>query len=91
MARLDPLPITVRDLRRHLKQEQHQFWPNIGISQSGGSRYETEDREMPKVVRAVLWLAYGEIIEELAVKAQEDAATGAEVREAPAGSEAVSS
>jgi hypothetical protein len=37
---------------------QAQFWEPLGVTQSGGSRYET-DRPMPKTVRMLLALKTG--------------------------------
>ena len=39
-----------REIRRRLGLNQEQFWTQIGVTQSGGSRYES-GREMPKPVR----------------------------------------
>ena len=36
-----------REIRRRLRLNQHQFWSRIGVTQSGGSRYES-GRRMPK-------------------------------------------
>lgn len=47
----------VRALRRRLKLNQDEFWTRIGITQSGGSRYES-GRRMPKPVLNLLKLAY---------------------------------
>lgn len=47
-----------RSVRQHLGMNQHEFWSRIGVTQSGGSRYES-GRRMPKPVKALLTLAYG--------------------------------
>ena len=39
-----------REIRRRLGLNQEQFWTQIGVTQSGGSRYES-GREMPRPVR----------------------------------------
>ncbi len=36
-----------RDIRRRLHMNQQEFWSRIGVTQSGGSRYES-GRTMPK-------------------------------------------
>jgi predicted transcriptional regulator len=46
-----------RDLRRKLGINQMDFWSQIGVTQSGGSRYES-GRAMPKPVRELLRLVY---------------------------------
>ncbi|TYC52712.1 XRE family transcriptional regulator [Zoogloea oleivorans] len=46
------------DLRRHLFLTQAEFWSKIGITQSGGSRYE-RGREMAPQLQYLLHLAYG--------------------------------
>jgi len=46
-----------RDLRKKLGLNQIEFWSEIGVTQSGGSRYES-GRSMPKPVRELLRLVY---------------------------------
>lgn len=46
-----------RDLRKKLGVNQFDFWSKIGVTQSGGSRYES-GRAMPKPVRELLRLVY---------------------------------
>ena len=48
-----------RELRRKLGLNQQQFWSRIGVTQSGGSRYES-GRNMPKPVRELLRLVHVE-------------------------------
>ncbi len=45
------------DIRRRLGLNQQQFWPMIGVTQSGGSRYES-GRRMPKPVRELLRIVH---------------------------------
>lgn len=45
-------------LRRSLKLNQIEFWARVGITQSGGSRYES-GRTMPQQVAWALHLSYG--------------------------------
>ncbi len=51
-----------REIRRRLGMNQEQFWTQIGVTQSGGSRYES-GRTMPKPVRELLRLVHIEGIE----------------------------
>ncbi len=50
------------EIRRRLRLNQHEFWSRIGVTQSGGSRYES-GRRMPKPVRELLRLVHIEGIE----------------------------
>jgi transcriptional regulator with XRE-family HTH domain len=56
-----------REIRRRLGLNQEQFWTQIGVTQSGGSRYES-GREMPKPVRELLRLVHVEQIDLSQVK-----------------------
>lgn len=56
-----------REIRRRLGLNQEQFWTQIGVTQSGGSRYES-GREMPKPVRELLRLVHVEQIDLTQVK-----------------------
>ena len=60
----------VCDLRRRLGLNQHKFWTPIGVTQSGGSRYES-GRNMPKPVRELVRLAYVEQIDIKAIKGED--------------------
>jgi predicted transcriptional regulator len=42
-----------REIRHRLGMNQQEFWGRIGVTQSGGSRYES-GRNMPKPVRELL-------------------------------------
>jgi len=44
--------------RTALGINQSQFWQQVFVTQSGGSRYENE-RNVPRFVRALLVIAYG--------------------------------
>jgi len=46
-----------REIRRRLGLNQQQFWTPLGVTQSGGSRYES-GRSMPKPVRELLRLVH---------------------------------
>ena len=56
-----------REIRRRLGMNQEQFWTQIGVTQSGGSRYES-GREMPKPVRELLRLVHVEQVDLSQVK-----------------------
>lgn len=49
---------SARDLRRRLDLNQGEFWGRVGVTQSGGSRYEGGRNTPPQVLWA-LHLAYG--------------------------------
>lgn len=51
-----------REIRRRLGMNQYQFWTKIGVTQSGGSRYES-GRSMPKPVVELLRLVHVERID----------------------------
>ena len=51
-----------RQIRRRLHLNQQDFWARIGVTQSGGSRYES-GRRMPKPVRELLRLVHIEGLE----------------------------
>ena len=51
-----------RQIRNRLSMNQQEFWARIGVTQSGGSRYES-GRKMPKPVRELLRLVHIEGIE----------------------------
>lgn len=47
----------IRATRERLKLSQQAFWSRIGITQSGGSRYES-GRRIPKTVQSLIDLVY---------------------------------
>ena len=47
----------IREIRKKLGLNQSEFWSKIGVTQSGGSRYES-GRNMPKPVRELLRLVH---------------------------------
>src|SRR5260221_8097139 len=51
-----------REIRLRLNLNQQEFWGKIGVTQSGGSRYES-GRDMPKPVRELLRLVHVENID----------------------------
>jgi len=54
--------LDVREIRRKLGLNQSQFWSKIGVTQSGGSRYES-GRNIPRPVQALLRLVHVEQID----------------------------
>ncbi len=59
--------IDVREIRRKLGLNQSQFWSKIGVTQSGGSRYES-GRNIPRPVQALLRLVHIEQVDITKVK-----------------------
>ncbi|MCL2525336.1 MAG: transcriptional regulator [Betaproteobacteria bacterium] len=62
--------IEAREIRRKLGLNQQQFWSPLGVTQSGGSRYES-GRNMPKPVRELLRLVHVEQIDIKAIKCED--------------------
>jgi transcriptional regulator with XRE-family HTH domain len=54
--------IDVRETRRKLGMNQSEFWSQLGVTQSGGSRYES-GRNIPRPVQALLRLVHLEQID----------------------------
>jgi transcriptional regulator with XRE-family HTH domain len=54
--------LSTRELRKKLGLNQSKFWSGIGVTQSGGSRYEN-GRRIPRPVRMLLNLVYVERID----------------------------
>lgn len=61
MRMLD-IVLNPREIRQRLGLNQHEFWTPIGVTQSGGSRYES-GRSMPRPVRELLRLVHVEQID----------------------------
>ncbi|MBI0410038.1 MAG: transcriptional regulator [Nitrosospira sp.] len=51
-----------REIRRKLGLNQNDFWSKVGVTQSGGSRYES-GRRMPRPVRELVRLVHIEQID----------------------------
>lgn len=62
--------INPREIRRKLGLNQQEFWTQIGVTQSGGSRYES-GRNMPKPVRELLRLVHVEQLDLTRVKKED--------------------
>ena len=54
--------VDAREIRRKLSMNQQQFWSKLGVTQSGGSRYES-GRNMPRPVQQLLRLVHVEQID----------------------------
>lgn len=54
--------VDAREIRRKLGMNQQQFWSRLGVTQSGGSRYES-GRNMPRPVQQLLRLVHVEQID----------------------------
>ena len=54
--------IDAREIRRKMGLNQQQFWSKLGVTQSGGSRYES-GRNMPRPVQHLLRLVHVEQID----------------------------
>lgn len=68
IAAIDQDGRLLKDLRAQKKMNQEDFWRLIGITQSGGSRYES-GRKMPRAVRQLLRVVHIEGIDLSKVKA----------------------
>src|SRR5262245_24787477 len=62
--------IDPKEVRQKLGLNQQEFWTKIGVTQSGGSRYES-GRSMPKPVRELLRLVHVEKIDLSRVKKED--------------------
>lgn len=51
--------IEAHDMRMKADRNQTDFWAAVGITQSGGSRYETGSCPIPEPVAMLLDLVYG--------------------------------
>ena len=57
----------IAGLRGEAGLTQEEFWARVGITQSGGSRYETGARQLPESISLLLLLAYGSEAEKQSV------------------------
>ena len=62
--------VNPREIRRKLGLNQQEFWTQIGVTQSGGSRYES-GRNMPKPVKELLRLVHVEQIDLARIKKED--------------------
>lgn len=59
-----------REIRRRMGLNQQQFWAKIGVTQSGGSRYE-HGRNIPRPVKELLRLVHVEQIDVKKIKKED--------------------
>jgi transcriptional regulator with XRE-family HTH domain len=64
------LVLNPKQIRQRLGMNQEEFWTRIGVTQSGGSRYES-GRSMPKPVRELLRLVHVERLDLSRVKKED--------------------
>lgn len=62
--------VNPKEVRQKLGLNQEEFWTKIGVTQSGGSRYES-GRSMPKPVRELLRLVHVEKLDLSKVKKED--------------------
>lgn len=62
--------VDAREIRRKMGLNQQQFWSKLGVTQSGGSRYES-GRNMPRPVQQLLRLVHVENIDIAKVKRED--------------------
>jgi len=55
--------MNLRKLRERTGLTQSQFWARVGMSQSGGSRLENENRALAEPIKLLLDIAYGNAME----------------------------
>jgi predicted transcriptional regulator len=60
----------VRDIRHKLGLNQQMFWARLGVTQSGGSRYES-GRNMPRPVQELVRLVYIENVDIQKIKRED--------------------
>lgn len=60
----------ISDIRRNLGLNQMEFWSKLGVTQSGGSRYES-GRNMPKPVRELLRIVHIERVDLSSINASD--------------------
>jgi DNA-binding transcriptional regulator YiaG len=62
MARKKKLDFSnIADIRKKQNLNQTEFWTRYGVTQSGGSRYES-GRNIPKPLALLLWLHQSGIV-----------------------------
>lgn len=60
---MEKLKINPKDLRIANELSQVEFWEKVGITQSGGSRYENGERRVPPSLAHILRLTYVEHVD----------------------------
>ena len=67
MARTKSIPDDLKVYRTKLGMIQAPFWNRFGVTQSGGSRYES-GRDMPEPLKMLFWLRLNERITDADLK-----------------------
>ena len=70
MMKILDVALNPKEIRRRLGLNQQEFWTSIGVTQSGGSRYES-GRTMPRPVRELLRLVHVERLDLSKVKRED--------------------
>lgn len=73
------LTVSPKELRLQLGLTQGEFWAPAGVSQSGGSRYES-GRKLPPAISALLHLVHIEMVNVQSLRG-DDVRVGAQLRE----------
>ena len=60
---METLKVNPKDLRQASELNQAEFWEKVGITQSGGSRYENGKRRLPNSLAQILRLTYVEHVD----------------------------
>ena len=60
---MEKLKVNPRNLRIVNGLTQTRFWDRFGITQSGGSRYESGERQLPPSLALILWITYVEHVD----------------------------
>ncbi len=76
------LTVSPKELRNQLGLTQSEFWAPVGVSQSGGSRYES-GRKLPPAISALLHLVHIEGLNVTDIRG-DDTRAGKALREADA-------
>ena len=67
-SKLKPLPKDLAEFRKNLGLNQSAFWSRYGVTQSGGSRYES-GRNMPTPMKLLIRLHLSGVISDNELKA----------------------
>ena len=67
-SKLKPLPVNLAEFRNKLGLNQGDFWFRYGVTQSGGSRYESA-RSMPMPLKLLVRLHLSGVISDEELKA----------------------
>ena len=60
---METLQVNPKDLRQASELNQTEFWERVGITQSGGSRYENGERRLSNSLAQILRLTYVEHVD----------------------------